>query len=635
MRLKPILLAFLLSLAAVGDAAVGQRVYHAPRAHVAPVVDGVGWDACWAAAQWAPIAQLWAGEPVTDEDFSGRYKVVWTPRKLYILAEITDDVLRDTNPDGLEAWPDDDCMEVFLDEDAAGGEHTYTHDAFAYHVALDYRVVDLGTDRRPHYYNGHITTRRNEADGVSTWEMAVDVYDDTYRDDADDNAPVELITGKRMGFAIAYCDNDFREKRESFLGSVPIAGEDKNRAWRDADVFGILLLESPLRVASVFSDHMVLQRDMPVTVWGWAAPGQRVVVRFGEHAIESTTGDNGAWHAELPPMPADATGQTLSVTTDARTIAFSNVLVGDVWFCSGQSNMMWRVSASANAEAEVAAADHPLIRFFKAQNVVSGVPQPDIGGHWEVCRPQTVAGFSATAYFFGRSLQAELAVPIGLVRSAWGGTPAESWTPEPALRKLGYVEQIAGWESSLEQWFTDEGRQLRAEGLAAWREEVRKAEAEGRRLPRMPGHLRNPYTESWRPAALYNAMVHPFTRMAMRGVIWYQGESNAGRAAEYGKLFRGMICAWRERWDRPELPFLFVQLPNWRERQIEPVEEEDSWPVLREAQLSALSLPKTGMAVTIDIGEAGNIHPANKQDVGRRLARAALAVAYGRNVVTT
>lgn len=216
--------------------------FFAMEALTPPVIDGIADDAVWGDAPWYPLDQVWLGDSVSPEDFSGRYKLAWSENYLYILAEIRDDTLIDIHPDGLQFYWDDDCLEVFVDEDASGGIHQYNHNAFAYHIALDYKVADIGTDSLPHYYDNHVQCRRMTQGNLSTWELAVAIYPDTYRDDAPDNAPVKLSPGKIMGFALAYCDNDHSPERENFIGSTFVPGEDKNRGWIDAGIFSRLEL---------------------------------------------------------------------------------------------------------------------------------------------------------------------------------------------------------------------------------------------------------------------------------------------------------------------------------------------------------------------------------------------------------
>ena len=219
-----------------------QADYYALQAAQAPVIDGTSNDACWERAAWKPIDQLWLGEEADAEDFSGRYKIVWSAEKLYILAEITDNIYADVHADPLERYWDDDCLEIFIDEDHSGGMHQYSHNAFAYHIALDGRVVDIGTDKRPREYTSHLTVGRFVNGSLSTWEIGLDIYTDQYDDTVEDNARVTLEAGKIMGYGVAYCDADNRGFRESFYGSVFMPGSDKDRAYIDASTFGTLLL---------------------------------------------------------------------------------------------------------------------------------------------------------------------------------------------------------------------------------------------------------------------------------------------------------------------------------------------------------------------------------------------------------
>ena len=304
-------------------------------------------------------------------------------------------------------------------------------------------------------------------------------------------------------------------------------------------------------------------------------------------------------------------------------------MVGEVWVCSGQSNMQMSVRSSANAEQESAEADYPNIRLFTVERKVAEQPQSDCAGSWTLCSPETVPGFSAAAYYFGRELHKELDVPIGLIHTSWGGTPAEAWTKREALEKVAdaapilerYDDAVAGYPQAMKE---------HEQKVIEWKKAVEKARAEKKKIPRGPrapfgpGH---PHS----PAGLYNAMIAPLIRYGISGAIWYQGESNVSRAYQYRKLFPAMIKNWRNDWGLGDFRFLFVQLANFMAVKPEPA--ESAWAELREAQLMTLALPKTGMAVIIDIGEANNIHPKNKQDVGKRLALWALSRSYGKKLV--
>ena len=401
---------------------------------------------------------------------------------------------------------------------------------------------------------------------------------------------------------------------------------------------GLLLLASSLVVADVtlpaiISDNMVLQTGRNLPIWGTAEPDEEVTVSIAGQRLTTQADDQGRWMVKLAPFqqPID---QPVSMTvTGKNTLTIKNILVGEVWVCSGQSNMRWMVSKSADAEKEMAAADYPSIRLFTLQNASTSKPCDGTPGQWRVCKPGTVGYFSAVAYYFGRHLNSTLNVPVGLVLAAVGGTPAEAWTSETAL------ESHKGLKSILDRWKqaeADYNRDASIENeyqnkLAKWKRRVAKAKAKGRRLPPKPAKPHGRPGDLQMPCGLYNGMIAPLIPYAIKGAIWYQGESNATRAYQYRQLFPAMICHWRQAWAQGDFPFLFVQLTNFQKPCDEPT--ESIWAELREAQLMTLRLPKTGMAITIDIGDADDIHPKNKQDVGRRLALAAEAIAYHRNVV--
>lgn len=376
---------------------------------------------------------------------------------------------------------------------------------------------------------------------------------------------------------------------------------------------------------ALLTDHMVVQRGLPVHVWGKAAPGEAVAVTFYGETRSGAADATGNWSVFLPPEEA---GGPLEMTIQgANRIVLKDVMIGDVWIASGQSNMEWPVRNSANAAAEIAAAKHPRIRLFRVENTVATYPLDDaVAKPWAVCSPETVAGFSAVAYFFGRDLLDQKQVPIGLIETAWGGTPAEAWT---SLRSLSadasLMPVFAQWARLTDGYAQAKVR--REQQLAAWEKSVAEAKSAGKQPPAFPWQPNEKF--SWSPAGLYNAMIAPLTPFPIRGAIWYQGESNADRerAPLYARLFQTMIQDWRRAWGQGDFPFLFVQLANFK------AGPDAQWPVVREAQRQALSMANTGMAVTIDIGEAADIHPRNKQEVGRRLALAARAIAYGEKLV--
>ena len=537
-----------------------------------------------------------------------------------------------------------------------------------------------------------------------------------------------------------------------------------------------------MRVAAIFGDNMVLQRDVPIPVWGTAKAGEAVTVTLAGQNARAVTGADGRWQVTLPAQPA---GGPLEMTISGETTrVLRNVLLGDVWVCSGQSNMEFSVGGVFNAEAEIAAADYPAMRLFTIQKHTAYAPETDLpeDSYWLACTPDSIPSFSAVGYFFGRELQRELGVPIGLINTSWGGTVAETWTSREALlaepvlqdmvtmydRAIAHIEQLnedyqqakikwsdgvipqdpgnTGWAQGWADPATDasewermllpggwQAQGLNFSGVFWFRKEVEvpaawagkaltlsigacdksdvtyfnNVEVGGlsidergdawcvQRVYTVPGELvragknviavrvfsniyqggmigpatamrltlageqdgtiislkgewtyriehnfglvatpfggppapPGPDNPNW-PTLLYNGMIAPMLPYAIRGAIWYQGESNAGRGEEYRVLFPTMISDWRHRFGVGDFPFLFVQLANYMEAPVEP--GDCPWAELREAQMQTLSLPNTGMAVTIDIGAADDIHPRNKQDVGRRLALSALANTFGR-----
>jgi sialate O-acetylesterase len=386
-----------------------------------------------------------------------------------------------------------------------------------------------------------------------------------------------------------------------------------------------------VKLPAVIGDHMVLQHGMKDAIWGWADPGEKVTVKLGDQSAEATADAGGRWRVNVEPPKAG--GPVKMTVAGKNTLTVDDILVGEVWVCSGQSNMEMSVRGVTNAQQEIAEAKFPKIRLFTVAKATTDEPQTDCKGQWAECAPETVPGFSAVGYFFGRDLLKDLNVPIGLIHTSWGGTYAEAWTSGPTLKAdpvlkaacdrqdqamQGYAKQKEDWEKNREPL------------MARWKEAADKAKADGKQAPRQPQAPRDPNTGPNRPAVLYNAMIAPIIPYGIAGAIWYQGESNAGRAYEYRNLFPTMIADWRKNWGQGDFPFLFVQLANFMARKPDP--GDSSWAELREAQSMTLKLPKAGQAVIIDIGEANDIHPKNKQDVGHRLALAAEAIAYGKKI---
>jgi len=370
---------------------------------------------------------------------------------------------------------------------------------------------------------------------------------------------------------------------------------------------------------ALLADHMVIQRGSPVHVWGMATPHESVSVAFRGETKATEADDLGRWSVYLSPGEAGGPFELSVKATNAITL--KDILVGDVWVASGQSNMEFAMNSLANPQAEIAAAQYPRIRMFLVDHKPADYPLEDVGSKgWVACTPETVADYSAVAYFFARNVQQKLGVPIGLIETFWGGTPAESWTSLSSLSAdaslmpvfASRAKTVAAQSTTILQVKQDERE---------YQKTVEQAKAEGKPVPWPQWH---PDFAAWAPAALFNGMIAPLTPLAIRGVIWYQGEANSGeRAPLYAHLFPTMIEDWRRAWGEGDFPFLFVQIANWN------TEPDGRWPEVRDAQRKTLALRNTGMAVTIDIGDAVDIHPKNKQDVGLRLSLAARAIAYG------
>jgi sialate O-acetylesterase len=384
------------------------------------------------------------------------------------------------------------------------------------------------------------------------------------------------------------------------------------------------------RVATIFGDHMVLQRDQSVPVWGWAEPEEEVRVSFAGQEVKAVTAATGKWTATLEAMAASKEARAMTIISAGmeKPVVLSDVLVGDVWICSGQSNMEWPLQRVAQGKAEVAAANYPHIRHIKIRGGLSAVPLPNIHGAWQVCTPQTAGGFTAVGFFFGRYLQKELDVPIGLIGSNWGGTMIEPWTPPIGFRKVPELKTISQSVDALDP-ATEVGRVAHLKQIAdlkAWIPEAEQAITRGEAPQPMPA-LPVPAKGNRAPTQIFNTRIHPLIPFGVRGAIWYQGESNGSEGDIYYHKMRALISGWRTLWG-DDFPFYFVQLANFGKPNDRPA-GGDGYAKIRDAQRRCLSIPKTGMAVIIDIGEAGNIHPANKQDVGARLALWALANEHG------
>ena len=392
-----------------------------------------------------------------------------------------------------------------------------------------------------------------------------------------------------------------------------------------------------IKLPAFFSDNMVLQQGMDIPVWGWSDPGEQITVSLGGHYAKTVASTDGRWGLFLKPLKAG--GPFDLILTGKNKVTLKNVLIGEVWVCSGQSNMEMPVgnvakwySGVLNYEEEIAAANFPQIHLFKAGRTVADKPQDDSEGSWSVCNPETIIDFSAAAYFFGRELYKDLGVPIGLIDASCGGTNISAWMSKDVLGSdddfkpilNNFQRRLDNYPSALEVY---------KKRIAKHQKDVEEAKASGKPVPWRepmppygPGHRNT-------PSGLYNGMISPLMNIRIAGVIWYQGENNTSNPQLYEKLFPAMIKNWRMEWGQGDYPFYYVQLASFNTNQTWWGGAGINWVLLREAQLKTLSVPNTGMAVAADIGDANDTHMKNKQEVGKRLALWALANTYGKDII--
>jgi len=371
-----------------------------------------------------------------------------------------------------------------------------------------------------------------------------------------------------------------------------------------------------LKLTPLFSDHAVLQRGKPLPVWGVAKPGTEVTVDFSGQSLTAKADENGQWEAEFSPLSAEIAGRDFTVKSESRKIVLKDVVVGDVWLCSGQSNMAWPLRSDPNAERIIAASDLPLIRQFLVDRVALEEPSPSAKGSWKPCLPETAGEFTAVGYYFARELQPKIGVPIGLINSTWGGTAIEAWMSETALERFPEVDER--WQKIVQKMpeemvaYELERAEFKRKAAEA---KISGAEFDFNSYPGKPegnGSRKQPF-------GIFNGMVAPLIPYSLSGILWYQGESNVGNAKTYRDRFQVHISDWRERWGQERMPFYFVQLPNY---DWDYDKSGVKWAEFREAQMQALSLPETGAVVVID-GDDPIGHPADKTEIGRRLARMA------------
>jgi sialate O-acetylesterase len=386
-----------------------------------------------------------------------------------------------------------------------------------------------------------------------------------------------------------------------------------------------------LKLSAIIGDNMVLQQKQSDPIWGWDTPGTKVTVSFAGQTKTGTADAKGKWTVKLDPMPANAKPATMTIKGSSSR-ELKNILVGEVWVCSGQSNMGFSVSSMWDADLEIATAKYPNIRLISVPQVGTQEIQDDFKGQWEPCSPDNVGQFTAVGFCYGRLLHEMLNVPVGLIDNAWGGSSAEAWVRRDLLEKdARYKDLMATWKKT-EAEFTPQAyeKQVAAhkEKLAAWAKQRQELIKAGKPVPAAPRGPQNPMTGQHRPGNLYAGVLHPIIGYGIKGTIWYQGESNASRAAEYAELFPMMIQHWRDEWKQGDFPFYWVQLADFKPEQ--PTPGDSDWAELRAAQTQTMTrLPNTGQCVITDLGEDADIHPKNKRDVAERLVRWALVKDYG------
>ena len=403
--------------------------------------------------------------------------------------------------------------------------------------------------------------------------------------------------------------------------------------------FFVTLLHGKLSLPSIFSDNMVLQRDQSIPVWGWSEVGNTITIELQSKKVSTVSGADGKWMLKLDPMKASSTPLTMKIEDGAESLQLKNILIGEVWLCSGQSNMQWTLGASAKTPKnpkykeiteiigqEIESSSDPLLRQISVPNIGSPLEkQTQFEGAWVECSPQNNSNFTATGYYFAKELREKLGVPVGLIRCAWGGSRIQPWIPKETYLKNDdnrryYEEELRVVTNKQQKW--DPQKLVEFNKLLKAEKNPQKRKQLWRKKPK------EPYKDKQIPSTIYNGIIHPIIPYAIKGVIWYQGESNAGHMPEQYKHYLGLLVStWRELWKQGDFPFYYAQLANFREINKEPIDNL-GWATVCNQQRLALEIKNTGMAVLNDIGEAEDIHPRNKIDVGKRLSLWALAKDY-------
>ncbi len=404
-------------------------------------------------------------------------------------------------------------------------------------------------------------------------------------------------------------------------------------------VLAMVTLASPaaaaVKLPALFTDHMVIQRDAPIRVWGWASPGEPVTVTLGGREASAKAAADGRWSASFAPLAASGIPVELKAvgSLGSAAVVVRDILVGDIWVCSGQSNMEWTLGQTFTATPEVLRADRPRIRLFHVPWNPSMAPVEDVEAKWDVCTPESASRFSAVGYYFGSEIERTQDVPVGMIMSTWGGTYIEPWTPAAAFALFDETKPLlAAVEPKMAEYREALAKAMPA--VDAWAKTAHAALKRGGAVPQVPGLPPHPFDNPQTPTALFNGMIAPLTSFPIRGAIWYQGENNVGDGFAYRTKMEAMIRGWRGAWSQPDLPFYYVQIAPFRygyEWRIQggDVRDTEHLPQIWEAQTAALEIPGTGMAVISDITDLDDIHPRNKIEVGRRLALWARAKTYG------
>ncbi|MBX3737971.1 MAG: sialate O-acetylesterase [Candidatus Didemnitutus sp.] len=378
----------------------------------------------------------------------------------------------------------------------------------------------------------------------------------------------------------------------------------------------------------LISDGVVFQRDRAIRLWGEAEPGEKIAVHLAGRTAHAIAANDRRWSLELDALSAG--GPYVLAVQGNNRIEVKDVYLGELWVASGQSNMEWPLRETTGAAEEIAASANEGIRVFKVKRALKDERQTDVSGEWRAASPAASGSFTAVGYYFAKFIQTKLGVPVGIVDSTWGGTPAAAWTPHEDLARDAELEAFITRYEEACRVFPEKNlpylEKLRAWEAAAGPHPTREQTIAKPQPPIGPGHPS-------KPSGLFNGMVAPLLPLRVRGVIWYQGESDAPRAATYRKLFPTLIASWRREWQQPDLPFLYVQISGYLAKR--DTAAGSPWAELREAQLQTLHVPHTGMAVTIDIGEPNDIHPRNKREVGRRLSLLAREQIYGETLETS